>query len=173
DFFAANAGDETTIKWPNDIYWRDRKAAGLLIENIIGGKDPRTGAVDLAPNSAPSVAWHWAIAGMGVNINQTSFPENVLNAVSLKQITGKEWNIIDLAGELGNSVQHRYKQFLAGDDLMPAYNDRLFKKGQTVKFKKGGRVFEGLVKEVTAGGELLVFTALDEYFTVGALEWVF
>ncbi|MEO6316868.1 MAG: biotin--[acetyl-CoA-carboxylase] ligase, partial [Chitinophagaceae bacterium] len=42
DFFAANAGDETTIKWPNDIYWRDRKAAGLLIENIIGGKDPRT-----------------------------------------------------------------------------------------------------------------------------------
>ncbi len=36
DFFSAYAGDETFIKWPNDIYWRDRKAGGVLIENVIG-----------------------------------------------------------------------------------------------------------------------------------------
>ena len=35
DLFAQYAGDETRIKWPNDLYWSDRKAGGILIENII------------------------------------------------------------------------------------------------------------------------------------------
>ena len=34
EFFSRYAGDETKIKWPNDLYWRDRKAGGILIENV-------------------------------------------------------------------------------------------------------------------------------------------
>ncbi|WP_315818363.1 biotin--[acetyl-CoA-carboxylase] ligase [Paraflavitalea speifideaquila] len=38
DFFKTYAGEETSIKWPNDIYWRDRKAAGILIESRVGNR---------------------------------------------------------------------------------------------------------------------------------------
>ena len=76
DFFSKYAGDETTIKWPNDLYWRDRKAGGILIENIIRG-----------------IHWEYAIIGIGININQTFFDPSLPNPVSLKQITGKNFNI--------------------------------------------------------------------------------
>ena len=79
DFFNFYAIDETSIKWPNDIYWRDRKAGGILIENILQGKK-----------------WKFAIVGIGININQTLFPASLPNPVSLKQITGKTFNVVEL-----------------------------------------------------------------------------
>ncbi len=58
------------IKWPNDIYWSDRKAGGLLIESVVTGQ-----------------TWDWAVVGIGMNLNQTSFPVEIPNAISLNQIT--------------------------------------------------------------------------------------
>src|SRR5688572_2022740 len=83
DFYKNYAGEETSIKWPNDLYWRDRKAGGILIENNFRGSE-----------------WVFAIAGIGININQTSFDPALPNPVSLKQITGKNFNVIQLAREL-------------------------------------------------------------------------
>jgi len=180
DFFAFYAGEETAIKWPNDIYWRDRKAGGILIENIIVSRqasdvsgDTNTSDTVEAGNEdmAPS-PWRWAITGMGINVNQTSFPDNIRNAVSLKQITGKDWQVVELAKDLCTHVQNRYMQLLAGKNILEEYNLHLFKKGQTVKFKKESRVFEGLVKEVNASGELVVMTAVEERFSFGEIEWI-
>ena len=109
---------------------------------------------------------------MGININQTSFPDHIRNVVSLKQITGKDWDVIELAKELCRHVQKRYEQLLKGDDLLQEYNDRLFKKGQTVKLRKGSRVFECQIKEVTLQGELVVVTGVEERFSFGEVQWV-
>jgi BirA family transcriptional regulator, biotin operon repressor / biotin---[acetyl-CoA-carboxylase] ligase len=193
DFFAHYAGDETSIKWPNDIYWRDRKAGGILIENIIVSRqssdvrendiretsDISTGngntdgnPANLTSDASRLTSWQWAIIGMGININQTAFSESIRNAVSLKQITGKDWDVVALAKELCGYVQNRYEQLLAGNDLLQEYNERLYKKGQNVKFKQGSRVFEGMVKEVNFMGELVVLTAIEEHFDFGEVEWV-
>jgi BirA family biotin operon repressor/biotin-[acetyl-CoA-carboxylase] ligase len=190
DFFAHYAGDETTIKWPNDIYWRDRKAGGILIENVVvslessdvnreargenvdAGAASRTEEVLATDDSRLTTSWQWAIIGMGININQTFFPSDIRNAVSLKQITGKDQDVIELAKELCGHVQNRFEQLLAGKNLLQQYNDHLFKKGQTVTFKKGSRVFQGVVKEVNNLGELIVITALEEHFSFGEIEWV-
>jgi BirA family biotin operon repressor/biotin-[acetyl-CoA-carboxylase] ligase len=86
-FFGANAGDETLIKLPNDIYWRDRKAGGILIENSLRGTD-----------------WTWAVIGIGFNINQTSFSPDAPNPVSLRQITGRQWEIARLQTELSKAL---------------------------------------------------------------------
>lgn len=56
-YFFQLMGDDTTIKWPNDLYWQDRKAGGILIESII------------RPQNEIS-QWAWAVAGIGININQ-------------------------------------------------------------------------------------------------------
>ena len=86
-FFGANAGDETLIKLPNDIYWRDRKAGGILIENSLRGAE-----------------WTWAVIGIGFNINQTSFSPDAPNPVSLRQITGRQWEIARLQTELSKAL---------------------------------------------------------------------
>lgn len=193
DFFGLYAGDETTIKWPNDIYWRDRKAGGILIENIIGSRESGARSQSREVNTQESLAvvresgaglqtidsqlmtaqsWQWAIVGMGININQTVFPENIRNAVSLKQITGKDWSVIELAQELCTHTLNRYDQLLAGNNPLQEYNNQLFKKGQTAVFKKGSRIFEAKVKEVDMAGDLVLITASEEHFSFGEVEWV-
>ena len=68
--------EEFTIKWPNDIYWGDKKVAGLLNENVIIGN---------------RIAY--AVAGIGVNVNQEVFRSDSPNPVSLKQITGETYEL--------------------------------------------------------------------------------
>jgi BirA family transcriptional regulator, biotin operon repressor / biotin---[acetyl-CoA-carboxylase] ligase len=187
DFFSLYAGTGTSIKWPNDLYWRDRKAGGILIENIIGNRQSADGNRESAGENletasdatrakalppADSRLTHWSIIGMGININQTSFPVNLKNPVSLKQITGKQQDLVGLVAELRACVLQRYEQLLAGRDLLAEYNQYLYKKGQKVKFKKGSRVFEGLVKGVNEQGLLLVETGVEEQFGFGEIEWL-
>ena len=86
-FFMEFAGEETKIKKPNDIYWRDRKAGGILIENIVRGID-----------------WNWTVIGIGLNINQTQFSNEAGKPVSLKQITGKHWDIKTMQKKLAEAL---------------------------------------------------------------------
>ena len=157
-FFRKYAGDETKIKWPNDLYWQDRKAGGILIENSLSG----------------SGTWEWAIVGIGININQVQFPEDLPNPVSLKQITGKESDPCLLAKELCNYMDEQYNR-LCQEGFPGIYHDycsHLYKNGQVVKLKKETRVFEALVKNVTPEGRLLVQHAIEEEFNFGEVEWV-
>ena len=64
---------ELSIKWPNDIYWNDRKLAGILIESQIAAGLIRQ-----------------CIIGVGLNVNQTLFRSDAPNPVSLRQITGQQ-----------------------------------------------------------------------------------
>ncbi len=158
NFFSKYTGDETKIKWPNDIYWRDRKTGGILIENSISS----------------SGKWQWAVIGIGININQTKFAENIANPVSLKQITGKTFDPVALAKELCLFIDEGYKKLLK-DGLQPIldiYNMGLYKKNQMVKFKKENRLFEACVKEVSSTGQLITFHAAEERFDFGEVEWI-
>ncbi len=98
-FFEAHAGDETLIKLPNDIYWRDRKAGGILIENSLRGSE-----------------WTWAVIGIGFNINQTSFSTDAPNPVSLRQITGRQWEITRLQTELSEALTKSIQDWIQVGD---------------------------------------------------------
>jgi BirA family biotin operon repressor/biotin-[acetyl-CoA-carboxylase] ligase len=156
-FYSHYAGEDVTIKWPNDLYWRDRKAGGILIENILTG-----------------ATWKCAIIGTGININQTDFGELGLRATSLKQITGKDHDIVALAKELCASLEQAFDQLLTGrQQIIDAYHAVLYKRFQKVKLRKDSRVFETLVKGVSTEGELITEHVLEERFSVGEVEWVF
>ncbi len=158
DFFKTYAGDETSIKWPNDIYWRDRKAAGILIESRVGN---------------PLNTWLFAIAGMGININQTQFAPEALRPVSLKQITGKTYDINTLAQELCTFLENRYQTIWNPQQLLADYQQALYKLGQSVKLKKANSVFETTIQGVTPSGQLITRDTLERQFEVGEVEWVF
>lgn len=157
DLFAKYAGDDTKIKWPNDLYWQDRKAGGILIESIVGSQE-----------------WKWAVIGTGININQTSFPEALINPVSLKQITGKNFDVIALAKELCECINTRFSELMTGgfDSIYTLYLSRLYKRGETVKLKKDSRVFEATIKTVSTSGRLIVEHNIEEEFDFGEIEWV-
>jgi BirA family transcriptional regulator, biotin operon repressor / biotin---[acetyl-CoA-carboxylase] ligase len=161
-FFSTYADDETKIKWPNDIYWRDRKAGGILIESIIGSSESANGN------------WKWAIVGIGININQTSFPRDLPNPVSLKQITGKNFDPVELAKELCSILDKNYSLLIKGkfESLFNYYQEHFYKKNEKVKLKKDNRIFETYIKGVSETGKLITQHSIEERFKFGEVEWL-
>jgi BirA family biotin operon repressor/biotin-[acetyl-CoA-carboxylase] ligase len=158
DVFKKYAGDETKIKWPNDIFWNARKAGGILIENVIKGNK-----------------WQWAVSGIGLNINQTTFNvQGIFPPVSLKQITGKENDIVALAGELYQNVMLRYEALLNKEfkKMLDEYNQYLFGLNIPVKLKKANAVFETTIKSVSPLGKLIVFDTIEREFDFDEIVWV-
>lgn len=157
DFFNKYAIDYTTIKWPNDIYWKDRKAGGILIENVLNGEK-----------------WKYSIIGIGININQIFFSEALRNPVSLKQITGKTFDVIELAKELCQHLEQRWRQLLLLDNkfLFKEYNQHLYKINEAASFKKGNEEFSAFVKGVNEKGELLVEKKALSLTAYSSLDWV-
>lgn len=72
----AEAGDGFAVKWPNDVYWQDKKICGMLLENSLDGCDIAT-----------------CIVGIGLNVNQERFLSDAPNPVSLINITGREHDL--------------------------------------------------------------------------------
>ena len=70
---------DISIKWPNDIYWKDRKICGMLIENDLSGQH-----------------LYCSVVGIGLNINQEIFRSDAPNPISLTQITGKTYDREDV-----------------------------------------------------------------------------
>jgi BirA family transcriptional regulator, biotin operon repressor / biotin---[acetyl-CoA-carboxylase] ligase len=155
-FFNNYTQGEVTIKWPNDIYWRDRKAGGILIENVLQGP-----------------LWRFALVGIGLNINQMDFGGLQNKAVSLKQITGQSYSPALLAKALCKEVDQYWHQLLSGrHQIIASYNEYLYRKNEWVRLKKGSQVFDALIKEVLPTGQLVVRRAVEEHFEVGEVEWV-
>ena len=154
-FFAAYAGEETKIKWPNDLFWRDRKAGGILIENKYQAK-----------------AWKWAVVGIGININQTRFDKFLINPVSLKQITGKTFNTIELAKELYALLMKNLAELKTAENIMEQYNEHLYKINKNVTLRNGDVKFETVIKEVSKEGRLITVDAIEREFDFGEVEWV-
>ena len=103
-FFAAFAGEETRIKKPNDIYFRDRKAGGILIENLVRGKD-----------------WTWTVVGIGMNINQASFSSAsanhvAANPISLQEITNQNWDLKKMQKHLSEALTKAIQSWLLEGD---------------------------------------------------------
>ena len=167
DFFSSYAGEETKIKWPNDIYWRDRKAGGILIENVIGKS---TTTVKHANKSR----WKFAIAGIGININEVDFDPALTNAVSLKQITGSEFEPVELATKLQQIVLKRVSELHEKpfEILLKEYNKNLYKINQAVRLRKNNIDFESVIKGVAASGQLFTTDRIDNFFDFGEVEWV-
>jgi BirA family biotin operon repressor/biotin-[acetyl-CoA-carboxylase] ligase len=161
-FFEKYAGEDTRIKWPNDLYWKDRKAGGILIENVV-----RSQALGTAK-------WEWAVVGIGININQAQFSPDLVNPVSLRQITGQTYDPVELARQLHGFVEYYFHLLITKgfDHTLSIYLSHFYKKEEKVRLRKDNRVFEAIIKGVTADGKLLVEHAVEEQFDLGEIQWV-
>lgn len=76
------------IKWPNDIYFGDKKLAGMLIQNTIEGRMMGV-----------------SIIGIGLNVNQIEFSKDIPNPISLKMISGRDFDLDNLLNLLVSSIK--------------------------------------------------------------------
>jgi BirA family biotin operon repressor/biotin-[acetyl-CoA-carboxylase] ligase len=128
------------IKWPNDILIDRKKIAGILIENNI-----QPGRIN------------WSVVGIGLNINQTTFPDHV-HAGSLKLATGKEFKIDKVMGLVCENIEKYYLQLKNKkfDDIRSLYLERLYGLNQCLKFDVAGRVEEHTVLGISDIGLLML-----------------
>lgn len=129
--------EQLTIKWPNDIYWKDKKLAGILLENAIIGSEVK-----------------YAIAGIGLNVNQTKFVSNAPNPVSLKQITGKEYDMDQLMKDLFEAVNTVLNE--PEEVIWSEYKSHLYRREGYWRFEDKNGVFEAHIEDVLPTGEIVL-----------------
>lgn len=169
DFYKKYAGEENTrIKWPNDLYWQDRKAGGILIESIIGANSVENGIKE------SETRWKWAVIGIGININQVVFPGNLINPVSLKQITGKTWDPLQLARELCDCMDFRFRWVIQrpATEITEEYNSCLYKLNESITLRKDAIQFNTVFTGVNEWGQMITKDAMERVFALGEVEWV-
>jgi len=135
---------DVSIKWPNDIYWKDKKICGILIENVLDGNGMAR-----------------CIAGVGLNVNQTAFLSDAPNPVSLKQITGKEVDRHALLTDILLFSKHYYDELkLHGEDcatqLAQKYDQSLYRREGIFPFKDKDGTFEASILRVEPEGRLIL-----------------
>lgn len=145
------------IKWPNDIYWGDRKAGGILTENLIQGG-----------------VWRWAITGIGLNVNQEEFPGLEHRAISLKIISGKEFDPAAIALMFQEKIVSKLPAQSDKQELMDIFNRYLWKRGAWVKLNCHDQIFKVMVERVNEEGKLQVSQqdGSFRYFSHGEVEWL-
>lgn len=143
--FLSSRGIDATIKWPNDIWVGERKICGILVENKICG--------DMICRS---------IIGIGLNVNQKEFPEDLPNPTSMTLLTGRRY---DLKAELEDMIPFIVSYLREEESLNDEYESRLFRRGVISEYSdntSGGHRFKGTIRGVSPIGLLQIETEEGE-----------
>ena len=148
-------GIGSTVKWPNDIYVRNRKICGMLIENQLEG--------NLIASS---------IVGIGLNVNQKDFPPQLTNPVSMSMLTGKDYGLEEELERLYSHLRRSFESKLHDASAFREYESGLFRKGEFHDYVRcsDGTSFEGRIMGVDRSGRLLVENRKGERLTFAFKE---
>jgi len=111
---------EVLIKWPNDIYIEDSKICGILIENALAAKA------------------RYSLIGIGVNVNQIHFPQELHHAISLKMISGLDFNIEQVIQVFLEELEKNYTELKLNPGLQrirETYISRMYQLHEILPFR--------------------------------------
>ncbi len=141
--YLESKGINARIKWPNDIYVRNRKICGILIENTLNGAELSS-----------------SVVGIGLNVNQKDFPPQLVNPTSMYLLTGRRFEPEEELPRLLDSI------FPEGGmpDRSESYRNRLYRFGEYREYVDcaSGEIFTGRITGVTGRGLLQVQTIKGE-----------
>ena len=143
----AEYSDGVSVKWSNDVYWKDFKMAGILIENTLQGDR----ILD-------------TVAGVGLDVNQEVFLSDAPNPISLKNIAGREF---DRDAILSDIVQRFIGYMELPADKRPKvdrlYRERLYRREGYHKFRDENGIFEARIEGIRPDGCLMLQTSTGEH----------
>jgi len=139
--FLKQHGIESTIKWPNDSYVNDKKIAGTLIENHLGGN-----------------ALSLSILGIGLNVNQEIFKSNAPNPTSMILENGKTIELKTALLDLRSSIFKWYDCLKNGGfkEIDTNYIKNFYRFEEWHWFEKQGKRFFGKITHVKPNGEIAI-----------------
>ena len=127
DWFLSLQIPNVYVKWPNDILSVDKKISGILIENLFKGKKLMG-----------------SIVGVGINVNQITFPENY-HAISMKIIMKNVFSLKKVLHKFLDIFSHNiilYKDF---DLLIKDFNKSFYRKNDLLEYKIKGNSKRGKI----------------------------
>jgi BirA family transcriptional regulator, biotin operon repressor / biotin---[acetyl-CoA-carboxylase] ligase len=125
------------IKWPNDIIINDKKAGGILIENILRGSK-----------------WTHSVIGLGLNVKQEHFPPELPFATSLKMAAGTDVEMEALTHWIIESIIETVDNHASAEMIMKSYNDFLYKRGSLQNFSDSNGQWDAEIVGANADGSL-------------------
>ena len=132
--------DDISVKWPNDIYYKDNKIAGILIENIISES-----FIDKS------------IIGIGINVNQTKFVYDAPNPVSISLVTGKSFDLMKILNEFREIFAQQSERINNSfSSIHDDYIKSLYRKEGYHKYSDINGVFEARIYDIEPTGHLLL-----------------
>ena len=133
--------DFIQVKWPNDIYWKDRKICGMLIENDLSGQ-----------------LLYCSIIGIGLNLNQSLFRSNAPNPISLTQITGKKYDREEVLNRFLRIFFQYYCLLLQEkeEEVRIAYMQALYHGEGYHRYRDGQGQFEARIQAIEPTGHLIL-----------------
>jgi len=143
------------IKWPNDIYYKNQKLAGILIENSIKGSNINS-----------------SIIGVGFNLNQAEFKSDAPNPVSLNQITAKTYSIDQELVKIRTNIRFFYDKLKVGKftEINQEYLKCLYRFNEVHEFKSGEKKFKARITGINKYGHLQLKTVDNEIREYGFKE---
>ena len=131
--------DDVSIKWPNDILVGKQKIAGILIQNILKGKE----------------ITH-SVIGVGLNVNQTKFKAYSPQATSLNLLQNKTFDVSRIKEQLLKCLAERMQQLRSGVDQEKEYLSALFLNNKVAAFESKAQKFMGIIQGVSKSGKLQI-----------------
>ena len=132
---------DISVKWPNDIYWKQKKISGILIENDLWG--------NMISRS---------IIGIGINLNQSEFKSETPNPVSLRLITGHMYDLREILGQLQSEFE-LLEQELKGkgtNSLHQRYCTALYRREGFYPYQDAEGRFEARIHAIEPSGQLIL-----------------
>lgn len=130
---------DISIKWPNDIYWKEKKITGILIENDLMGDEVNK-----------------IIIGVGINLNQDSFVSNAPNPISLRQITGNSYNVRTILEQVLERMLFYYEKLQSPETIKVQYKQSLFRKDGFHLFADVNATFLAKIYDIEDSGLLVL-----------------
>jgi BirA family biotin operon repressor/biotin-[acetyl-CoA-carboxylase] ligase len=132
---------DITVKWPNDVYCKDRKITGILIENTV-------------VQSKIS----YSVIGIGINVNQTAFSGNAPNPVSMAQVTGRSYDRTDLMEDFRQQFARQSARVnnLCFDPIHRDYLQSVYRKGGYYRYADKDGPFEAKIDDIEPSGHLIL-----------------
>ena len=136
------------IKWPNDIYFENRKLAGILINSTI-----KANMMDIS------------IIGIGLNVNQMRFQDWPTHPISLKMISGKTYDLQPLLEQVAENIYNKVENLKANPTIIEQdYLKRLYRYRTWADYEVNGKILRLFMRGIDAFGRLMLVDEVDNSY---------
>lgn len=140
--------EKLSIKWPNDIYYENRKLAGILINSTI-----KANMMDIS------------IIGIGLNVNQMQFQDWPTHPISLKMIAVKEYDLQPLLEQIASQVLKKVELLKSNPNAIEQeYLKCLFRYQTWADYEVNGKVRRLFMTGIDPFGRLMLIDEADNSY---------